>query len=53
MHECDGNCEEHYGPIRKVLVHGFSIEPLDFHYCLSAINIDTKRGFRVEVCDEP
>lgn len=50
--ECDGNCDEHQGPIRNVLVYGFpdhSFGPLDFWYCSVAIEKDTKAGFKVEV----
>lgn len=38
--KCDGACEEHYGPVRKVFVKGWGL----FDYCDAAVAEDKSRG---------
>ena len=52
MSDCQGMCEEHRGHVRKMWVHGFYIEPLDYFYCDEAVSHDRKLGFKV-VEDNP
>lgn len=45
--ECEGDCTEHRGRVREVIVTGHGWDPLDFFYCDEAVSVDRERGFTV------
>ena len=48
MLKCEGDCEEHRGEVKEVLVRGWGY----FNYCKEAIEEDIRRGLIVVVYDE-
>jgi hypothetical protein len=51
--KCEGSCEEHAGEVRQVIVSGHGWNPTPFTYCDNAIIEDRRRGFTVDVPNEP